>query len=116
MYTLDKFRDRPELADHEFYVIDGEHKGGVTRFINHSCDPNCRQYAVSYNKHDWFVYELAFFAVRDIPAGEELTFDYLGRDDDIEEEDWKDSQEDEPVKDRVPCKCGSVRCRRWLWL
>lgn len=42
------------------------------RFINHSCDPNCET-------QKWNVgAELAvgFFALHDIAAGEELTFNY----------------------------------------
>ena len=35
--------------DHDFYImelhagvfVDGKHKGNLSRFINHSCDPNC---------------------------------------------------------------------------
>ena len=36
-------------TDHDFYImeiengfyVDGKHKGNLSRFINHSCDPNC---------------------------------------------------------------------------
>ena len=76
--------------------------------INHSCEPNCRQYTVSYNKHDCRVYDIAFFAIRDIPAGEELTFDYLDKDDD-------DVEIEQPGEDAVPCLCGAAKCRKWLW-
>ena len=47
-------------------------QGALGRFINHSCDPNCET-------QKWVVRgELAIglFALRDIPPGEELTFDY----------------------------------------
>jgi hypothetical protein len=47
-------------------------QGALGRFINHSCDPNCET-------QKWVVRgELAIglFALRDIAAGEELTFDY----------------------------------------
>ena len=62
------------------YVCDGKHFGGPTRFMNHSCEPNCRLFTVSFNHADSHLYELAFFAVRDIAKGEELTFDYLDQD------------------------------------
>ncbi|KAF2120659.1 hypothetical protein BDV96DRAFT_609812 [Lophiotrema nucula] len=109
LYSLDKFQESEGLDDSEIYVVDGEFMGGPTKFMNHSCEPNCRQYTVSYNKHDCRVYDIAFFACRDIPAGEELTFDYL----DKEEGDDDEVQEVSP--DAIPCLCGTAKCRRWLW-
>lgn len=47
-------------------------QGALGRFINHSCEPNCET-------QKWVVRgELAIglFAMQDIPAGVELTFDY----------------------------------------
>lgn len=81
--------------------------GGPSKFMNHSCQPNCRQYTVSYNKHDHRVYDLAFFAIRDIAAGEELTFDYL----DKEEADGEEEAPDGAVR----CLCNAPKCRKWLW-
>jgi len=107
LYSLDKFAESEGIEQEDIYVVDGEFMGGPTKFINHSCQPNCRQYTVSYNKHDARVYDLAFFACRDIEKGEELTFDYLDKDDDEEIE--------EPGPDAVPCLCGAEKCRKWLW-
>ncbi|OMO53331.1 hypothetical protein COLO4_36773 [Corchorus olitorius] len=53
-------------------VIDACVKGNLGRFINHSCDPNCRT-------EKWMVNGeicIGLFALRDIKKGEELTFDY----------------------------------------
>ncbi|GLJ25256.1 hypothetical protein SUGI_0483490 [Cryptomeria japonica] len=53
-------------------VIDACVKGNLGRFINHSCDPNCRT-------EKWMVNGevcIGLFAIRDIKKGEELTFDY----------------------------------------
>ncbi|KAL3641727.1 hypothetical protein CASFOL_012542 [Castilleja foliolosa] len=53
-------------------VIDACAKGNLGRFINHSCDPNCRT-------EKWMVKGevcVGLFAVRDIKKGEEVTFDY----------------------------------------
>ncbi|KAJ4700765.1 histone-lysine N-methyltransferase ASHH2-like [Melia azedarach] len=53
-------------------VIDACAKGNLGRFINHSCDPNCRT-------EKWMVNGeicIGLFAMRDIKQGEELTFDY----------------------------------------
>ncbi|VFQ94966.1 unnamed protein product [Cuscuta campestris] len=53
-------------------VIDACAKGNLGRFINHSCDPNCRT-------EKWIVNGevcVGIFALRDIKKGEEVTFDY----------------------------------------
>ncbi|RDX84648.1 Histone-lysine N-methyltransferase ASHH2, partial [Mucuna pruriens] len=53
-------------------VIDASAKGNLGRFINHSCDPNCRT-------EKWMVNGeicIGLFALRDIKKDEELTFDY----------------------------------------
>ncbi|KAI5589275.1 hypothetical protein POPTR_005G182100v4 [Populus trichocarpa] len=53
-------------------VIDACAKGNLGRFINHSCDPNCRT-------EKWVVNGeicIGLFALRDIKMGEEVTFDY----------------------------------------
>ncbi|XP_075514162.1 histone-lysine N-methyltransferase ASHH2-like isoform X2 [Primulina tabacum] len=53
-------------------VIDACAKGNLGRFINHSCDPNCRT-------EKWMVNGevcVGLFAVKDIQKGEEVTFDY----------------------------------------
>jgi histone-lysine N-methyltransferase SUV39H len=107
LYSLDKFAESEGLNEEDLYVVDGEFMGGPTKFINHSCDPNCRQYTVSYNKHDPKVYDIAFFARRFIPKGEELTFDYLDKE--------EGEEMDEPGEGAVPCLCGAKNCRKWLW-
>jgi histone-lysine N-methyltransferase SUV39H len=106
LYSLDKFAETEDLK-HLPYVVDGEFMGGPSKFINHSCDPNCRQYTVSYNKHDPYVYQIALFACRDIAAYEELTFDYLDKEEGGEIVD--------PGEGAIPCLCGAPNCRKWLW-
>ena len=91
-------------------MIDGEFKGGVTRFINHSCDPNLAIFAVSFYRGNPKIYELAFFALEDIPAFTELTFDYR------EEQDGQDDEESSPSNGIARCLCGAKNCRQWLWL
>mmetsp|Transcript_1975 Transcript_1975/g.3592 ORF Transcript_1975/g.3592 Transcript_1975/m.3592 type:complete len:1815 (-) Transcript_1975:2526-7970(-) len=81
--------------DNDVY-IDARKKGSVARYINHSCDPNC---AV----HRWKVRGInraGIFALRDIQAGEELSFDYK----------WKRKRGRAPTK----CYCGSSICRGTL--
>ena len=79
--------------------------------MNHSCEPNCRQFVVIYDKNNPYLYNLAFFAARDIPSGEELTFDYLDKDD----EDQLSQQQEEHEGTQVVCKCGAAKCRGRLW-
>lgn len=123
LYSLDKFAgDGEALKEEDCFVVDGQYMGSVTRFINHSCEPNCRQYTVSYNRHDQRIYDLAFFAYDDIPRGTELTFDYMDKDEE-EEEDEEDvfRQREEAANDlqdryKVPCNCGTTKCRGYLWV
>ena len=72
------------------YVIDGY---GDAAFINHSCDPNCEPDEI--DGRVWII------ALRDIAAGEELTYDY----------NLYDGDED----DKSPCSCGSSNCRGTLF-
>jgi SET domain-containing protein len=80
------------LADGSF--IDGGSKGNAARFINHSCEPNCE----AREKHG----KVQVYALRDIPRGEELTYDYsLEREGDPEAH-WAKLYE---------CRCGAKSCR-----
>ena len=73
--------------------VDASRQGNDSRFINHSCQPNCESDVV-----DGRVY---ITAIRDIEPGEELTYDYA-----LE-------LEDDPPGSNVhyACRCGSPRCR-----
>ena len=124
LYSLDKFRgvdgEPGFLPDEELFVVDGQFMGNPTRFINHSCQPNCRQFTVSNVRGDTKVYALAFFALEDIPAWAELTFDYVDReeDDEVEEVTEGNVGQLEKEKERVAtrCLCGARGCRKFLWL
>ncbi|KAI4089237.1 MAG: hypothetical protein LQ344_005532 [Seirophora lacunosa] len=105
----------PDYVDY-LYVCDGMHIGGPTRFMNHSCDPNCRLFTVSYNHSDENLYELAFFTLDAIPAGTELTFDYKDEDDrsiitDDQALEVKRRDGYMPQK----CLCGTPLCRRYFF-
>jgi uncharacterized protein len=56
------------FAFNERYDIDGKTLKNKARYINHSCDPNCE--AIVTKRTIWIV------AVRDIKAGEELSYNY----------------------------------------
>ena len=77
------------LTDNK-HVIDGN---GIAAFINHSCDPNCE--ADEFDGRVWIL------AIRDIEAGEELTYDY----------NLYDGEEDDPST----CLCGAKHCRGSLY-
>uniref|UniRef100_A0A670ZSH4 Histone-lysine N-methyltransferase NSD2 n=1 Tax=Pseudonaja textilis TaxID=8673 RepID=A0A670ZSH4_PSETE len=84
MLTIDKDR-----------IIDAGPKGNYSRFMNHSCQPNCETLK-------WTVHgdtRVGLFAVCDIPAGTELTFNYnldcLGN-------------------EKTVCKCGAPNCSGFL--
>jgi histone-lysine N-methyltransferase SUV39H len=116
LFALDKFSDPssmdPRLAGSP-YEVDGEFKSGPTRFINHSCDPNLRSFARVGDHADKHIHDLALFAIGRIPAGEELTFDYV---DGVDTRDVEDDLNDaDKVRTMTRCLCGSDNCRGYLW-
>jgi len=68
------------------HVIDGD---GIAAFINHSCDPNCEA--------DEIKGRVIIRAIRNIPVGEELVYDYNLYDGDLD--------------DFAFCVCGTKKCR-----
>ncbi|KPI42472.1 Histone-lysine N-methyltransferase, H3 lysine-9 specific [Cyphellophora attinorum] len=71
IYSLDWF------SSTNCYHVDGEEFGSAMRFVNHSCNPNARNFTVQTHRAEKpKVYSLAFFAICDIPAGEQITIDY----------------------------------------
>jgi uncharacterized protein len=86
------------IAD-EQTVIDAGIGGNEARFVNHACEPNCE----SVIEHS----RVFIDALRDIGAGEELTYDYQIR----------RERDDPPDIDAVfACRCGAARCRgSMLW-
>jgi len=107
IYSLDWFNGLNPNCNH----VDGEYFGTAMRFVNHSCQANARCFPVQIHKNDQQVYYLAFFAIKDIRAGTEITIDYSPRDAgkvyDLEDEDVDDGL--------VRCYCGEPNCRRLLW-
>ncbi|GAA6006039.1 hypothetical protein JCM10207_007322 [Rhodosporidiobolus poonsookiae] len=55
-------------------VIDAGQRGNSARFINHSCGPNLQ--VVRWRLATMEEYQMGIFALHDIPAGTELTYDY----------------------------------------
>lgn len=76
-------------------VIDATQKGNISRFINHSCEPNAETQKWTVNGE----LRIGFFSKRTIFAGEEITFDY---------------QFQRYGKEAQKCYCETASCRGWL--
>ncbi len=94
----------PKDPNHTFYfhidekhVIDAKFGGNSSRWINHSCKPNCE---ADEQKGRVFIK-----ALRNIKAGEELFYDY-GL--------IIDAKYTKKLKAEYPCWCGAKSCRGTL--
>lgn len=73
-----KYYHEEGISDYYFLTIDRDNiidaypKGNLSRFMNHSCDPNCETQKWTVNGE----VRVGLFATRDINAGEELCFNY----------------------------------------
>ncbi|XP_045905418.1 histone-lysine N-methyltransferase SETDB2-like [Micropterus dolomieu] len=76
--------------------LDASKEGNVSRFINHSCQPNLFIQNVFTDSHDPGFPVVAFFTSRAVKAGTELTWNYSA---------------DTQRKQEVPCLCGSSGCQ-----
>ncbi|THU97637.1 hypothetical protein K435DRAFT_58175 [Dendrothele bispora CBS 962.96] len=78
----------------EDLVVDATKKGNLGRLINHSCDPNCTAKIITINGEK----KIVIYAKQDIELGDEITYDYHF-----------------PFEqDKIPCLCGSTKCRGFL--
>ncbi|XP_016995437.2 histone-lysine N-methyltransferase EHMT2 [Drosophila takahashii] len=81
------------------HCIDANYYGNVTRFFNHSCEPNVLPVRVFYEHQDYRFPKIAFFACRDIDAGEEICYDYG-------EKFWRVEH-----RSSVGCRCLAASCK-----
>ncbi|GFU34433.1 hypothetical protein NPIL_626691 [Nephila pilipes] len=77
-------------------VIDATLCGGLARYINHSCNPNCVAEVVQIDREN----KILIITNRRVSRGEELSYDY------------KFEVEDDQHK--IPCLCGAPNCRKWM--
>ncbi|GMH07843.1 hypothetical protein Nepgr_009683 [Nepenthes gracilis] len=57
-------------------VISSKDVGNISRFMNHSCNPNVFWQPIVYEHNAGSYIHIAFFAIRHIPPMTELTYDY----------------------------------------
>uniref|UniRef100_A0A8D3EEY9 [histone H3]-lysine(36) N-trimethyltransferase n=1 Tax=Scophthalmus maximus TaxID=52904 RepID=A0A8D3EEY9_SCOMX len=76
-------------------IIDATLKGNCSRFMNHSCEPNCETQKWTVNGQ----LRVGFFTTKAVAAGTELTFDY---------------QFQRYGKEAQKCFCGAPSCRGFL--
>ena len=80
-------------------LIDAAVGGGPAQRINHSCEGNCDTFATRRGR-------IMIAALRDIKAGEELTYDYRLQ--------LEEGATLAAAKKRYPCRCGAPHCRGTL--
>ncbi len=97
------FPANPDDPFHTFFfalssgmVIDGGNRGNDARWINHACSPNCEAQENSDGTR------VTIVALRDIPAGQELFYDY-GL--------IIDGRIGKTLRKQYLCLCGSPECR-----
>lgn len=85
----------------EKYIVDANVDGNKARWINHSCAPNCqaviREHGSGKARKDKVMIE----SIREIKAGEELTYDYGIR---------LDEPHTKKMKAIWGCRCGAPEC------
>ena len=83
------------------YVIDANQEGNSARWINHSCAPNCESICESAEDDDPMHDRVYIEALRNIKAGEELSYNYL-----ITLEEAHTAR----LKKIWECRCGAKNC------
>ncbi|TKR58043.1 hypothetical protein L596_030667 [Steinernema carpocapsae] len=95
-------------------LVDSKFRGNESRFINHCCDPNSAAYTVYVDFDGGDYHRYAFFAIKDIEPGEEITFDYFGSEEALKRINAYKAEKLKN-KDKIPesrrCHCGARKCR-----
>ncbi|XP_062706947.1 histone-lysine N-methyltransferase eggless [Aedes albopictus] len=98
-----KYRSvRKYFGKHEqIYIMDAKKSGNLGRYFNHSCNPNLFVQNVFVDTHDLRFPWVAFFALCNVRAGSELTWNY--------------NYDVGSVPGKVLyCQCGAENCRQRL--
>lgn len=94
------------VADQPEYCINAGSSGNVSRFINHSCEPNLFVQCVLNTHHDLSQPRIFLFASDNIHPLQELTYDYGYE---------LDSVVINGKVKKQPCYCGAHGCRKRLY-
>jgi histone-lysine N-methyltransferase SETD1 len=103
-------------------IVDATKKGGIARFINHSCNPNCTAKIIKvegtpriviYAMKDIGKSESCFTAQHEITCTLRIILTALLLTDDELTYDYKFEREYGST-DRIPCLCGSANCKGFL--
>lgn len=94
------------IKDYQFrlddsQIIDATMKGGLGRYINHNCNPNCKTTILSGKPPNQHLRRVLILAQRDIAPREELTYDYQ-------------FPLELNLEARIPCNCQSDVCRGFM--
>ncbi|KAL3307641.1 Myeloid lymphoid or mixed-lineage leukemia 2 [Cichlidogyrus casuarinus] len=84
-------------------VIDATMTGGLARYVNHSCQPNCYTEYVNFGggtEGGLYGGHIVIITNQRIAKGEELCYDY------------KFDLED--CTDKIPCLCKAPNCKKWM--
>ncbi|KAL5552593.1 hypothetical protein UlMin_039994 [Ulmus minor] len=100
-------RDAKILNSTPEFSIDAGTFGNISRFINHSCDPNLFVQCVLSSHHDIKLARVVLFAADNIPPLQELTYDYGYELNSVIGPNGK-------LK-KMACHCGAAICRKRLY-
>ncbi|KRY68103.1 Histone-lysine N-methyltransferase SUV39H1 [Trichinella pseudospiralis] len=89
------------------FSIDAKFYGNEARF----CEPNMRVHNVWINNYHLSMPRLAFFTIKDVGPGEELTLNYY-----MHNDIPSNSKEVAQHMKIIPCLCGSKNCKRTLYV
>jgi SET domain-containing protein len=107
--ALDRHPHDLTQPNHTFYfslssgkVIDGNIQGNESKWVNHSCEPNCEAREIKDGTKKTHVF---LFALRKIKKHEELVYDYR-----LEIE----GRLTKTIKKEYQCYCGMKKCRKTM--
>jgi hypothetical protein len=77
--------------------VDATRRGGLARFANHCCEPNCYTRIIKAGGKQ----RIVLYSKERIEQGEEITYNY--------QFDYEDDR-----SNAIPCCCGARKCTGWL--
>lgn len=96
-----KIEEKNKLLKDFPLCIDGYYYGNLSRFINHSCNPNLQVLSIHVENREILLPRVVLFSTKEIEEGEELTFDY----------NCYPLSSDKELK----CACGEATCRGFIY-